>query len=204
VASLTRTAFRLAGMPVAGTRALLRAGVELERDVRAASVHALERAVLAVADELMSRPVAGELVEHTLVRLESTELAQRVAARMLEDGIAEEIAERALASPEAERILVAALRSGLFDDAVAELLKTDGLWLLVDEVARSPSVLEAVAHQGTGFAEQVGERARSRSRRADAWVERVAGRTRRHDAEHGPPDASAPTVPATRPPGEGS
>ena len=55
------------------------------------------------------------------------------------------------------------------------LLKTDGLWRLVDEVARSPSVVEAIAHQGTGFAEQVGGRARSRSRRADAWVERVAG-----------------------------
>lgn len=204
MASLTRTALRLAGMPVEGTRALLRAGAGLERDVRAASLDAVEHAVLAAVDELMSRPLAGELIERTLTHLESSGLAQRVVDRLLESGIIEEIAERVLTGPEAEHILAAALRSGLFDDAVTGLLKTDGLWRLVDEVARSPSVVEAIAHQGTGFAEQVGERARSRSRRADAWVERVARGKRRQDAEHAQPDTNAPTLPATLPPGEGS
>jgi hypothetical protein len=203
MASLTRTALRLAGMPVAGTRVLLRTGAALERDVREASFQVAERAVLAVADEVMSRPVGGELVDLALSHLESSRLAQRVAARLLEDGIIEEIAERALAGPEAGRVLAVALRSRLLDEAVPGLLETDGLWRLVDEVARSPSVLKAVEHQGLGFVDEVGAGARNRSRRADAWVERLAGRMTRREGEESQTDVSAQTSPATRPPDNG-
>jgi hypothetical protein len=130
-------------------------------------------------------------------------VAQRVAGRLVVSGIVGEIAERARADPEIERILAAALRSRLFDETVARLLDTDGLWRLVDEVASSPSVLKAVEHQGIGFVDEVGERARSRSRRADAWVERLAWRVTRHEGEDPQPDESAPTLPATPPPDNG-
>jgi hypothetical protein len=45
-------------------------------------------------------------------------------------------------------------------------------------------VTEAIAHQGTGFVEEVAGKARDRSRDADAWVQRAARRfSRRRTAD---------------------
>ena len=51
---------------------------------------------------------------------------------------------------------------------------------LVDEIARSPSVTEAIAHQGTGFLEQVAAKTRDRSRQADSRLQRLAEKVGRH------------------------
>jgi hypothetical protein len=48
------------------------------------------------------------------------------------------------------------------------------LWIVIDEVARSPAVTDAIAHQGVGFAGQVAGELGKRSRRADAHLERLA------------------------------
>jgi hypothetical protein len=68
---------------------------------------------------------------------------------------------------------------------VARLLESEDLWLLVDEVARSPSVTEAISHQGVGFAEQMAGVVRARSRTADARVERLARRVLRREVPDG-------------------
>ena len=73
--------------------------------------------------------------------------------------------------------------SGLFDRFVDRLLASDGLWRLVDVIAASPSVRAAVSQQGLGFADQVGEAVRARSRKGDRRIERAADRLRRHPAE---------------------
>jgi len=62
------------------------------------------------------------------------------------------------------------------DEAVARLLESDDLWVLVDEIARSPSVTDAISHQGMGFADQVAAAVRERSLRADARLEHAARR----------------------------
>ena len=84
--------------------------------------------------------------------------------------------ERAIAGPELERVVAAALESRLPEAVVSCLVESEALWVLVDEIARSPSVTEAIAHQGSGFVEQVAGAARARSRAGDAWVERTAHR----------------------------
>jgi hypothetical protein len=72
--------------------------------------------------------------------------------------------------------------SGLFDEFVDRLLASPSLWRLVDEVADSPAVTAAISQQGLGFADQVGEEVRRRTRRADDWLERLAHRLiRRRD-----------------------
>ena len=63
--------------------------------------------------------------------------------------------------------------SGLFDTLVDRLLASDGLWRLIDEVASSPAVRAAVSQQGLGFADQLGDVVRERSRRGDRRLERV-------------------------------
>jgi hypothetical protein len=49
----------------------------------------------------------------------------------------------------------------------------------VREIAYSPEVMDAISRQGVGFADQVAGGVRARSRRADAWLERVARRALR-------------------------
>ena len=72
-----------------------------------------------------------------------------------------------------------AIESRLADQAVARLLDSEELWLLVEEIAESPAVTDAITQQGFGFADEVAGGMRARSRNADAWLERTARRALR-------------------------
>jgi hypothetical protein len=122
-------------------------------------------------------------------------LERHAVDRLLESG---EL-ERLLASPRFQALVAQVIKSdgaaqmidtffesGLFDRLVDRLLASDGLWRIVDEVASSPAVMAALSQQGLGFADQVGEAVRSRSRRADRRLERAAQRLAgRHPAGSG-------------------
>ena len=60
--------------------------------------------------------------------------------------------------------------SGLFDEFVDRLLASAALWRLIDEIVDSPAVTAAITQQGLGFADQMGEEVRSRTRRMDDWL----------------------------------
>ncbi len=129
-------------------------------------------------------------------------MTQRIAEHMLEDGIAEQVADRVLSGPELERILTAAFQSTLPEELIAQVLESEAVWILVDEIARSPSVTEAIAHQGTGFLDQVAEKARDRSRDADVRVQRLAQRLRRRRGGGGLESIDtplSPNIPPTSP-----
>ncbi len=179
VASLYQTGTRAAGVPLRLTASLVGEGRALERSMRRELAPVLDSAMIRVIDTVLARLLEDDFVDRALDRIEAAGVVQRVIDRLLEDGIAEEIADRALAGPESERLLAAALRSPLVEEAVAQLLENQAVWILVDEIARSPSVTEAIAHQGTGFLDQVAARARDRSRKADARVQRLADRLAR-------------------------
>jgi hypothetical protein len=122
-------------------------------------------------------------------------LEQRAVDRLLESG---EL-DRLLASTRLQAIVAQVVRSegatqvidtffesGLFDRFIDRLLSSDGLWRLVDVIAASPAVRAAVSQQGLGFADQVGESVRARSRKGDRRLERAADRlVRRHPTESG-------------------
>jgi len=120
-------------------------------------------------------------------------LEQRAVDRLLESGELERLLASArlqaivgqvLRSEGAAELVDAFFDSGLFDRVVDRLLSSDGLWRLVDVIAASPAVRAAVSQQGLGFADQVGESVRARSRRADRRLERAADRlTHRHPTE---------------------
>jgi len=151
------------------------AGRAVEREARRVVLARLSDAALATLDGFLDSRVAGDAVD----RIVDSELPRRAAARALADGIVEEAAARMLDGPELDRVVEAMLESRLLDDAVERLLKSEELWLVVEEVARSPAVTEAITQQGMGFADQVAGGVRSRSRRADEWLERAARRTLR-------------------------
>ena len=128
-----------------------------------ASAPVLDAAVLAVVSAVLDSRTAGEVVD-------------RVTARALQGPELERVVEAALASPAVERALARVIESELVDRAVTELLQSEQLWRLVEEIAGSPAVTDAIARQSMGFADQVAGGVRSRSREADAWLERVARR----------------------------
>ena len=121
-----------------------------------------------------------DLQRRTLDRvLESDEL-ERVLMTTLDSPHFQASIRRVLASDGAGRLVDTLFDSGLFDRLfdrlVDQILASDALWRLVDEVAGSPAVTAAISQQGLGFADQVGNELRVRSRAADGWVERVAQR----------------------------
>lgn len=98
-----------------------------------------------------------------------------------------------LASGPARRVVAAFFESGLFDEIADQLLASRALWRIVDELAASPAVTAAISQQGLGFADQVGDQLRTRSREADDWLERAVHRWGRRRARTG---ATAEVTPA--------
>jgi ribosomal protein S28E/S33 len=190
VDSLYRAATRAADAPFSAALAAINGGRELDRRVRREIGAAIDEAILMTVDAVLARLLAADVIDRAMGRLEETKAAQAIAQRLLDDGIAEQVAERVLAGPESERLLATAFRGPLVEEAVTELLETRAIWILVDEIARSPAVTEAITQQGTGFLDQLADSTRDRSRSADARVQRFADRLlrRRHD-----PEAAVPT-----------
>jgi hypothetical protein len=192
-------------MPARLATAPLRFGLEVGqealdagRDARRAITNAAEEALLAALDAVVARLVEEPVIDLVLARVEAAAVTQHVVDRMLADGVLEQVADRLLVGPELERVLVAAFASALPEKLITQLLASEAVWVLVDEVARSTSVTEAIAHQGTGFAEQVAAKARDRSRTADSELQRLAQlllRPRRRDAVARPDPSSLPSPP---------
>jgi hypothetical protein len=175
---------QMAAVPRRGALTVVGAGRAFERRARVSLAATATHAIQQVIDAILDRLLTDETVDRIMQSVEAAGLAQLVADRMLADGIAEQIAQRAIAGPELARVVASVIQSELLDETIARLLEAPALWVLVDEVARSPSVTEAIAHQGTGFVEEVAGKARDRSRDADAWVQRAARRfSRRRTAD---------------------
>lgn len=157
-------------------------------------VDALARDVVrhAVVERLADPLLRAEVLETVLERADQAQVPQRLTERLLADGVIELAVARVLEGPELERVAAAALdspaaerlvgrviESRLVDEAVVRLLQSDDLWLLVEEIARSPAVTEAITQQSLGFADQVAGGVRARSRSADLWLESAARRALR-------------------------
>ena len=164
------------------------AGLRLERAARDAAARRLGDAALTALDAALVSPVAEEAVDRAI----ASGLVERIVDRLFADGIVERTVDRALGGPELERMVGTVLdspaverligqtiESRLADQAVARLLDSEELWLLVEEIAESPAVTDAITQQSFGFADQVAGGMRARSRNADAWLERTARRALR-------------------------
>ena len=132
-------------------------GPELERiarlTVESPALHA------AVADALDS-----EGTERLLASMLETEGMQRLVVQVVESRVVEDAVTR------------------LIDDAAARLPDSEAMWALIDVIAQSPAVLDAIAQQGAGFADQVAGEVRDRSRTVDERLERIARRLLRRRA----------------------
>jgi hypothetical protein len=148
------------------------------------------------------RPIAGAVeaaaeaslsLERRAVNrvLESEEL-ERVVIVAINSVHIQAALKQALESDGAVQLVDSLFASGLIDRFFERLLASESLWHLIDEIAASPAVTAAISQQGLGFADELGDEVRSRSRKADDWMERAArrliGRPQRVIPE---PDASS-------------
>lgn len=147
-----------------------------------------------IAQRVATRVIEGPELERMLVEALSSEQMQGALARALEHEAVGHLLERLVASPGNERLVSLLIDSPLPEEIVRQLLETEALWVFVDEIARSPSVTEAIAHQGAGFVDEIADKARDRSRSADQWVQRIARRVGRRGDR--PPGAPLPDIQA--------
>lgn len=120
--------------------------------------------------------------------LDSGELEQLLASPRLQA-----LVEQVLDSDGAQKLIDTFFQSGLFDRLIERLLASDGLWRAIDVIAASPAVRAAISQQGLGFADQVGEVVRRRSRDTDDSIERIAERLIHPRRQQ--PDAVQPAKP---------
>jgi hypothetical protein len=131
---------------------------------------------------------AGRSLERRAVdrALDSGEL-ERILAAAMDSARLQTAMQLILDSAGAKRLIDTFFDSGLLDYFLERLIQSDALWRLVDEIAASPTVTAAISQQGLGFADEVGEEVRARSRKADDWLERAARRLIRRDPSPAPP-----------------
>jgi hypothetical protein len=136
---------------------------------------AAERAVDSLLD--------GPLVDATARAAGRHAVVERVAAQVVDSPDFERVVMTALESEGVQRLVVDVLESRMLDDLVQKLLESDDVWRLVDGIVSSPAVTAAVTQTSRGLADDVAEEVRTRSRGADAWLERMARRVTPHRRE---------------------
>lgn len=132
------------------------------------------------------RPIAGvvgaaagaglRLEQRAVDRVLASEELERVVVVAINSAQIQAALKMALESDGAAQLVDSLFDSGLLDRVFERLLESEALWHLIDEIASSPAVTAAVSQQGLGFADELGDQVRSRSRKADDWMERAARR----------------------------
>jgi hypothetical protein len=157
----------------------------------------------AVPQRIAERLLADGIAEQVAARVLAGPELPRLVELLLESPDAERLLAEALASPGVERMLTQIVESSVVDATVARVIdetavrlpRSEAVWMLVDEIAASPAVTDAITQQSVGFADEMAGRVRERSKTADARLERLARgllRRRARDADPGPT-----TTPAT-------
>jgi hypothetical protein len=159
------------------------------------------------AAEATERVLAGPLVDRLGRDIPRYKVIERVVDPVVTSGELDNLVDRALESPTidrllqrviesaaAERLVARVIQGPLLDEAVARLLESEDLWLLVEVVAQSPAVTEAISRQSVGFADQVAGAVRTRSFRADDRLEAAARKLLRR-----PRRADSPPEPEPQP-----
>lgn len=131
--------------------------------------------------------VGSEAVQETVERVLSGPAVASALETILSPETIDMIADEVARSQMVQKITVAAMEAGEIAPIVDAFLEREELWILVQTIAESPAVIDAVRQQGFGFADQVGDEVRGRSRTADQVLARTArtfiGRTEKLDAQ---------------------
>jgi hypothetical protein len=154
-----------------------------------------------IAEQLADRILSGPELERVVELALESPGVERIVERSLDSPGVERIVERALESPGVERIITRVIESRVVDETVVRVMdevaqripESAAIWALIDEIAQSPAVTDAITQQGVGFADQVAGEVRDRSRTVDDRLERAVWRLfRRHPRTPGGGDEPTP------------
>ena len=134
------------------------------------------------ADDAVQRVLASPLPETAAREVVRQRVLERVAERLVDEPELARMVQAALDSQELEDLAGRVIDSKLLDKVVVRLLESEELWLLVDEIAHSPAVTDAISSQSASFADEIAGRVRASTRTADAWLETKARRAMRRRA----------------------
>jgi hypothetical protein len=156
-------------------------------------MEAAAEAGLSLERRAVDRLLDSDEVERVvIVAINSTHLQEAMQKALASDGAAQLI-DGLFDSGLLDRFFVRLFDSGLLDRFLDRLLASEALWHMIDEIAASPAVTAAISQQGLGFADQVGDEVRTRSRNADDWMERAARRLIHRQPRVRPPQPDAST-----------
>lgn len=119
------------------------------------------------------RAAADAVIAAADAWLSSPELDRIVTAIVQHEG-SERLADRILSSPLARHVGRQAVDSGALDAVLDRLAEREAFWALVDAVAGSPAVGDAIALQSRSAVTDVVDGVRDGAAQADDWLERVA------------------------------
>jgi hypothetical protein len=143
-----------------------------EQRVRHTLAGPAERALMGSIQLALGSPVAARAADAVI----ATPIVDAIARSLARHHVLERTAQPLLENDSLDDLVARVLESGMLDEVIARLLESEELWILVDEVARSPAVTDAISHQSAGLADEVAGVVRDRSRTADARLERAARR----------------------------
>lgn len=119
------------------------------------------------------RAVADAVIATADAWLGSPEL-ERIVAAVVEHEGTERIADRILDSPLARRVGRRAVDAGVVDALLDRLAEREAFWRMIDTVAGSAAVSEAIALQSRSAVTDVVDGVRDGAALADDWLERIA------------------------------
>ena len=149
---------------------MIRSAVSVGAALAGGVVRRTGDAALAVLDATLASSIAQEAVDRAI----ASGLVERAIERALDEGIVERAVDRVF---DERRVI---------DEAVTRLIESEDLWVLVNVIAQSPAVTDAIARQSVGFADQVAGGVRKASRQADARLEHAARRALRRPPRSAP------------------
>ena len=188
----------LAGAVAGAVGAVARTGAEATMRATEGAVETViaSKAVQGSIERVVASPamtsavdavVGSPAVQETLERVVSGPAFAGALRTILSPETVDMIAEEVTRSQMIQKITVTAMEAGEMAPIVDAFLEREELWILVQTIAESPAVIDAVRQQGFGFADQVGDEVRGRSRTADQVIARTArsfiGRRGRLDAQ---------------------
>ncbi len=134
--------------------------------------------------ERRTRRIAADAVIATADAWLSSRELERIVTAVVEHEGSERIADRILDSALARHVARRAADAGVVDALLDALAERERFWALIDRVASSPAVSDAIAHQSRSAATDVLDGVRDGAAQADDWLERIARRMagRRSDA----------------------
>jgi hypothetical protein len=121
----------------------------------------------------LRRRLGTERERLLIATLEQPEL-ERLIAAALDSPATDRIVRRVLQSPGVERAVVQVLDSQLLLDSTERALRTEEVQRIVERIAGSREVRDAIVQQSAGLADVVAQETRRRSASADDRVERMA------------------------------